>query len=52
MFKVLESSGKDSDDLKKTILTLALCHTIIVDAVKKTYNAASPDELALVNAAK
>jgi len=31
---------------------LALCHTIIVDEKKKTYNAASPDELALVNAAK
>lgn len=31
---------------------MALCHTIIVDEKKKTYNAASPDELALVNAAK
>ena len=31
---------------------LACCHTIIIDARKGTYNAASPDELALVNAAK
>tara|TARA_B110000285_G_C15122533_1_gene618103 strand:- start:1248 stop:1481 length:234 start_codon:yes stop_codon:yes gene_type:complete len=34
------------------ILFLACCHTIIIDARKGTYNAASPDELALVNAAK
>lgn len=38
--------------LKKIVLHLALCHTIIVDEKKKKYNAASPDELALVNAAK
>jgi phospholipid-transporting ATPase len=38
--------------LKKLVLHLALCHTIIIDDRKGTYNAASPDELALVNAAK
>lgn len=42
----------DHESLKKVILHLALCHTIIIDAKKGTYNAASPDELALVNAAK
>jgi phospholipid-translocating ATPase len=31
---------------------LAACHTIIIDHSKGTYNSASPDELALVNAAK
>jgi magnesium-transporting ATPase (P-type) len=31
---------------------LALCHTIIVDEKTGKYNASSPDELALVNAAK
>jgi len=29
-----------------------LCHTIVVDQKSKNYNAASPDELALVNFAK
>lgn len=31
---------------------LALCHTIVIDERTKKYNASSPDELALVNAAK
>lgn len=44
--------SQDKTDLRAVILNLALCHTIIVDEKKKTYNAASPDELALVNAAK
>ena len=38
--------------LTKVLLFLACCHTIIIDEKKGTYNAASPDELALVNAAK
>jgi len=46
------ADGPEKQDLEKVILHLALCHTIIVDEKKKTYNAASPDELALVNAAK
>jgi hypothetical protein len=33
-------------------LFLAFCHTIIIDEKKGTFNASSPDELALVNAAK
>lgn len=31
---------------------LACCHSIVVDQKQKSYNASSPDELALVNAAK
>ena len=31
---------------------LSCCHSIVIDEKKGTYNAASPDELALVNAAK
>ena len=41
--------------VEDVILNLALCHTVILEAQKsgKTiYNASSPDELALVNAAK
>ena len=44
---------KNGDEaLIRVVLFLACCHTIIIDARKGTYNAASPDELALVNAAK
>lgn len=53
MFEVLrDSSHPRHQSLRKVVLHLALCHTIIIDAKKGTYNAASPDELALVNAAK
>jgi magnesium-transporting ATPase (P-type) len=31
---------------------MALCHTIIIDVASGGYNSSSPDELALVNAAK
>jgi magnesium-transporting ATPase (P-type) len=34
------------------LLLLSVCHTIVIDERKGTYNAASPDELALVNGAK
>ena len=34
------------------LIHLALCHTIILDDRTGKYNASSPDELALVNAAK
>ena len=46
--------GQGDEALIRTILFMACCHTIIIDARKGkvTYNAASPDELALVNAAK
>jgi phospholipid-transporting ATPase len=38
--------------LKRVLVFLSACHTIIIDQRKGTYNSASPDELALVNAAK
>ena len=34
------------------IFFLSFCHTIVLDEKKGSYNASSPDELALVNAAK
>ena len=34
------------------LIHLSLCHTIILDERTQKYNASSPDELALVNAAK
>jgi phospholipid-transporting ATPase len=41
-------------NIQKVIELLAVCHTIIIDNSDgvPTYNASSPDELALVNAAK
>ena len=39
-------------DLKDVILCMALCHSVILDTKKNQYTAASPDELALVYAAK
>jgi phospholipid-transporting ATPase len=38
--------------IKDLLLHLALCHTIVIDERTGKYNASSPDELALVNAAK
>ena len=38
--------------LKRVIIFLACCHTIIIDKKQGKYNSSSPDELALVNAAK
>ena len=34
------------------LLHLAICHTVVIDKIKGVYNAASPDELALVEGAK
>ena len=39
-------------ELRNTLIFMALCHTIVIDTRKGAYSAASPDELALVNAAK
>jgi phospholipid-transporting ATPase len=36
----------------EVLLHLALCHTIVIDERTGKFNASSPDELALVNAAK
>ena len=53
MYKVLgDKNHKDHASLERCLVFLACCHTIIIDEKKGRYNAASPDELALVNAAK
>ena len=48
----LKSDLEHDEALIRVVMFLATCHTIIVDQKKGTYNSASPDELALVNAAK
>ena len=42
----------EHDALVRVLIFLGLCHTVVIDGKKGTYNAASPDELAIVNAAK
>jgi magnesium-transporting ATPase (P-type) len=39
-------------NIEAMLMHLALCHTIVIDERTGKYNASSPDELALVNAAK
>jgi magnesium-transporting ATPase (P-type) len=48
------SSHPNSENINNFIFCLALCHSIIVEKKDNeiVYNASSPDELALVNAAK
>jgi len=49
----LNKRGTEQNEaLTRVMYFLACCHTIVIDDKKGTYNAASPDELALVNAAK
>ena len=46
-------ADKDSNPYMERMLRhLAVCHTVVVDERTGKYNASSPDELALVNAAK
>ena len=53
MFEVLNNKNdEDHQPLVRCLMFLSLCHTIIIDRQKGTYNASSPDELALANAAK
>lgn len=49
---MFDNLKRKDEDLVRTIICLAVCHDIIIDEKKGVYNAASPDELALVNAAK
>ena len=42
----------DFNGIKDVLLHLAICHTVVVDKNKGVYNAASPDEQALVEGAK
>lgn len=44
--------SEECQKLVKVLEHLSLCHSIIIDARTGDYNASSPDELALVNAAK
>ena len=44
--------NKNHSDVIKLVQHLALCHTVIMDESKGEYNCSSPDELALVMAAK
>ena len=55
LFDVLYSSGnKENEELREVLEMLGVCHTIITQEKngELIYNAASPDELALVNLAK
>jgi phospholipid-transporting ATPase len=49
-----DRNSENYDYIEKIILNLALCHSIIIEnkGGKVSYNASSPDELALVNAAR
>ncbi len=47
-----DRSSVNYKSIEDMLLHLALCHTIILDERSGKYNASSPDELALVNAAK
>ncbi len=49
-----DKSHPNYENIKQYMVHLALCHTIVVQEEdgKITYNASSPDELALVNCAK
>lgn len=49
---LMQDLRANNEELIRVLLFLGACHTIIIDEKKGTYNAASPDELALVNAAK
>lgn len=48
----MKDESPNAENIRKTLLFLSLCHTIIIDQKTGKYNASSPDELALVNAAK
>ena len=49
-----DQRSENYDYIERLLLNLALCHTVIIEHKegKIVYNAASPDELALVNAAR
>ena len=51
---LMDPTKKNHAYIKETIFLLALCHTAMIQEKdgKKSYNTASPDELALVNFAK
>jgi magnesium-transporting ATPase (P-type) len=48
----MKKGAQNNEALVRVLIFLSVCHTIVIDEGKGTYTAASPDELALVNAAK
>jgi phospholipid-transporting ATPase len=53
MQRILQDEyAENNQALVRVLVFLACCHTIIIDTKKGKYNSSSPDELALVNAAK
>lgn len=50
--RILQSNNEHTNTLIEVIMALATCHTVIWDEKKKEYTSSSPDELALVSAAK
>jgi phospholipid-transporting ATPase len=53
-YKHWRDKTENYDYIERVLLNLAICHTIIIEKKngKTRYNASSPDELALVNAAR
>lgn len=49
---IQDTYNKEHAPLAEMLQHLAVCHTVVVDKNKGVYNAASPDELALVEGAK
>lgn len=47
-----EEKQLNKKNLEKVLLHMALCHSVIFDERSHKFNASSPDELALVTAAK
>lgn len=47
-----DSYHPENKALSEVLTHLAVCHTVVVDKNKGVYNAASPDELSLVDGAK
>ena len=45
-------SDPQHEIVKEFLIHLALCHSVVIDSKSGHYNASSPDELALINAAK
>ena len=48
---IKDSYNKEYKGLYDVLLLLAVCHTVVIDKNKGVYNAASPDELAIVEGA-
>lgn len=42
----------DENSVEKTLMHIALCHSIVIDRRTNKMNSSSPDELALVEGAK